>query len=155
MSERYKVSPATYLLLERDGDTEGSRELLLLRRAGTNYHAGDYSLIAGHLDPDESLAESMAREAQEEAGIKVDPADMQHVHTMHVRTEQPGDLTDERIDFYFTASSYEGEPQIMEPDKCDDMQWFPEDQLPANIIPKVADAIRKIRACETFSELGW
>lgn len=155
MPDRYCVSTATYLLLERENPSGGAKEILLLRRYHTGYHDGDYSLIAGHLDPDESLKQAMSREAKEEASIQVDPSNLEHVHTMHTRTEISGDLTDERLDFYFRATIFNGEPQIMEPDKCDDMGWFPDDRLPGNIIPKVIQAIQSIRAGETFSELGW
>lgn len=155
MTDRYRVAPAAYLLLEREGQAPAEKELLLLRRYNTGYRDGEYSLIAGHLDAGESLAQTLAREALEEAGIIIDPGALVHAHTMHARPEKPGDLGDERIDFYFTTSRYEGTPRIMEPDKCDGMAWFPEDRLPDNIIPKVREAIAHIRAGTHFSEVGW
>lgn len=58
----------------------------------------------------------------------------------------------EYIDFFLTAEKWEGEPQIMERDKCDDMSWYPIEQLPENMVPYLKQAIEKIRSGVTFSE---
>jgi 8-oxo-dGTP diphosphatase len=42
--------PASYLFLERDN------RILLLRRSNTGYEDGNYSLIAGHVEANESFS---------------------------------------------------------------------------------------------------
>src|SRR3546814_11973473 len=37
---------------------------------------------------------------------------------------------DERIDFFFTARAWSGEPRIVEPAKCADLRWCRLDDLP-------------------------
>ena len=37
-------------------------------------------------------------------------------------------------DLYFFVHAYEGTPSIMEPDKCDGLNWFPLDALPEDMI---------------------
>ena len=54
---------AVYLLLLREG------HVLLLRRHNTGYEDGNYSVIAGHVDPGERVTQALVREAAEEAGI--------------------------------------------------------------------------------------
>lgn len=54
---------SVYLILVKDG------KVLLLRRANTGYEDGNYGLVAGHLDGDESATTGMVREASEESGL--------------------------------------------------------------------------------------
>jgi NAD+ diphosphatase len=54
---------------------------LLIRQAV--YPAGMYSCVAGFVDPGESLAECVAREAAEEAGVEVDMTSVQLVGSGH------------------------------------------------------------------------
>ena len=42
-----------------------------------------------------------------------------------------------------------------EPRKCGELAFFPEGELPANIVPCVADAIRAISQGRYYSEAGW
>ena len=53
---------AVYLLLLREG------QVLLLRRHNTGYEDGNYSVIAGHVEPGERITQALVREAAEEAG---------------------------------------------------------------------------------------
>jgi len=149
MKQHFKIIPAVYVVL-RKGD-----KVLLSRRFNTGYADGQYSMIAGHLNGNEKLREAMAREAQEEAGINIDPSDLTLVHTMHLKSEIPGSSDDERIAFYFEPSHYTGKPRIMEPDKCDDMRWFKFDSLPETIINHVKQALDKIYQNIDYSEFGW
>ena len=85
---RFKLPVAVHLLLIREG------QVLLLRRFNTGYEDGNYSVVAGHLDGGEEVKEAMAREAREEAGIEIAPADLQVVGVMHRLSN------DERVDFF-------------------------------------------------------
>jgi len=148
MKQRFKLIPAVYLVLRR-GDT-----ILLARRVNTGYEDGKYGMVAGHVDRDEPLRTAMVREAWEEAGIKLQEDDLHLVHVMHRKSLVAG-AADERIDFYFAADIFSGEPQIMEPEKCDDMEWFHLGGLPENLTPEVAAALEAMKDSENFSEFGW
>ncbi len=149
MKQRFKLIPAVYLVLKRDNS------ILLLRRHNTGYRDGNYSLIAGHLDGDESLTAALAREAREEAGILINPEDLTFVHLMHLRSEIPNSTDDERMTIYFTTDRYEGTLCNAEPHKCDDLRWFAHSELPSNIIPHVRYALEKIERGIAYSEFGW
>ena len=142
-TERFKLISAVYLLLIKDG------KVLLLRRFQTGYEDGNYSLVAGHLNGGESMKSAMAREAKEEAGIVVDEADITHALTLHRLAN------DERVELFFTAKKWEGEITNMEPEKCDDLSWFPLDHLPENTIPYIRTVIEAYTKGETYVEVGW
>ena len=137
-TERHKLKVATYALLIRYGS------ILLSRRFQTGWQDGSYSLPAGHLDPHETIAQAAMREAHEEVGVTLRESDLCLVHTMH--------RMDLYIDFFFVAESWEGTPENNEPDKCDDVRWFPLDELPPNMVPSVRHAIGQYLRGIAFSE---
>ena len=141
--KRFTYIGSVYLILIHNG------QVLLSRRFNTGYEDGKYGLVAGHMDGNESPTTAMIREAREEVGLKLQARDLQMVHVMHRKQE------DERIDFFFTASKWEGEPVNMEPDRCDDLSWFPLSELPTNIIPFIQIALTHFKNKETYSEFGW
>jgi 8-oxo-dGTP diphosphatase len=144
--ERFKIIPAVYALFVRDG------KILLSRRFQTGWQDGNYSLPAGHLDGGENLRQAMAREALEEVGVKITPVDLEHILTMHRFT---GESDNERIDFFFLAKKWQGEIKNMEPEKCDDLSWFPLDELPKNMVSCVREAISCHRKGVKYCEFGW
>lgn len=141
--ERFKLIPAVYLILRRHD------EVLLLRRFNTGYQDGNYALIAGHLDGDELGKTATAREAKEEAGIDINPSDMTFVHVAH-RLGRNDDQ--ERVDFFYEASKWQGEVTNMEPNKCDDLSWYPINQLPDNMLPFVRLVLENVAQGISYSE---
>jgi ADP-ribose pyrophosphatase YjhB (NUDIX family) len=120
---KHTVIPAVHLFLIKEN------KILLARRFNTWFHDGDWSVTAGHVESGESPIEAMIREAQEEAGIQVDTKNLICSHVMSRIWR------DERVDFFFTCKNWTGEPEIMEPHKCDAMQWFEIEKIPDNIYP--------------------
>jgi hypothetical protein len=43
----------------------------------------------------------------------------------------------------------------MEPQKCDDLSWFPLDRLPEQMVPYVRRALDNYRRGTLFDTLGW
>jgi len=142
--EHFKLKSAAHLFLVRND------KILLLRRFNTGYKDGNYSVPAGHLDGGESVKAAMVRESLEEIGIIVRLDDLKVVHVMH-RIEDG----EERIDFFLTTTVWTGEPKNKEPNKCDELHWFPIDDMPSNVIPYIRSAIKDFKANSTFSEFGW
>lgn len=140
---RFKLIPEVHLLLRRD-DT-----ILMLRRFQTGYEDGNYSLVAGHVDGGETFKEAMIREAREEVGIVIDVDDLALALTMHRKA------SDERLSLFFEARKWTGKPQNMEPNKCDDLSWFQEHELPPNTAPYIAAAIKACQQNQHYSEFGW
>lgn len=133
-------------LLLRDGDN-----LLLGRRAGTKFAAGCYSLPAGHLELGESVQAALIREAHEELGIIIAAKDVTFTQVMH-NSYGLG-----RMAFFFEARAWAGEVTNREPQKCDDLRWFPLDALPEPMVPYIRQAIDSYRAGQTakLTFYGW
>ena len=142
--ERFKLIPAVYLLAIQD------EKVLLLRRFQTGYEDGNYSLVAGHLEGNETAHEAMIREAHEEAGISIVSDDLTHALTMH---RWCGDH--ERIDLFFYTSKWVGDVVNKEMHKCDDVRFAGFGQLPVNTIPYIRTAIECYRKGITYCEFGW
>ncbi|HEY6073956.1 MAG TPA: NUDIX domain-containing protein [Anaerolineales bacterium] len=136
--------PATvHLLFFRAG------EILLQRRLNTGYRDGEYSVPAGHLDGGETVIAAGIREASEEIGVHILPEALTFSSVMH-RHEG-----DERVDFFLLVEKWEGEPFNAEPEKCDDLRWFPLSSLPPNMVPYVRRAVQNHREGRHFDEFGW
>ena len=142
--ERFTLRSAVYLLLFRKA------RLFLLRRYNTGWMDGKYTLIAGHLDPKETIFEAMKREAFEETGIKVKISDLAPVTVLHRKSTDS-----EYIDFFFVAKKWSGEPKLKEPEKCDDIGWFPLSNLPENMLPYIKKVLENYSRGIAFSSFGW
>lgn len=136
--ERLKLKIAVYIIFIKDD------KVLLGRRVNTGWKDGYYGLPSGHLEENEGLVDALIRETKEETGVVLDSRDVDFVHVMHRWSNY--------ADFFFTAKQWSGDPQVMEKDKCDDMQWFPIGNLPKNTIPSVRFAIQNYQDGVKFSE---
>jgi 8-oxo-dGTP diphosphatase len=141
MRSRFPVTVHLFLI-RRD-------QILFSRRLNTGYRDGEYSVPAGHLDGGETVIDAALREAQEEIGLKLDPAQVHFCGVMH-RLED-----DERVDFFVTVASWTGEPFNNEPGKCDDLRWVAINSLPENTVPYVRRALHNHLTGTIFDEFGW
>lgn len=133
-----------HVILEKDG------KIFLIRRANTGYRDGCYSVPAGGVEKTEFATKTIVREAKEEAGITILESDLDFVHVLHmVKPNKP----DDRMQVFFTARLWTGEPHNAEPAKCDDAGWYVLDSLPENIVPYVKQALEHIKIKSYFSEI--
>jgi 8-oxo-dGTP diphosphatase len=101
-----------------------ARKVLLGRRRGS-HGAGSWAPPGGHIDEGEGPAETARREVLEETGLQIE----------HPRV---GPVTEDRfpegkqyLTTFVIADAPAGEPQNLEPDKCEGWEWFDWDALPA------------------------
>lgn len=107
--------------------------------------------MAGHCEM-ESVRAAVAREAAEEAGLRIDPSDLSLLHTVHLidrGSSQP------RIGLFFIPSRWHGTPEVLEPDRCTEWRFWPVNALPEDLVEYTRTAIRGIARGEAYSEMGW
>jgi len=112
---------------------DGNKVLLQLRE-GTGFMDGYWSIAAaGHVEPDEGSMDAVIREALEELGVELRPADV-HLFISALRQE-PFIGANEVVDDFYLTTCWSGTPQIMEPDRTADLRWFDISHLPQNVVP--------------------
>lgn len=116
---------------------------------------GQYGLVAGHGESGECFTDTIIREAKEEANIILKPEKLKVVHIIQRFEMRNNPELRERVDVFLSAEKWQGKIKIMEPNKCDDISWFPIDKLPENIIPYVKLAINNIRKKIFYCETGY
>jgi len=143
--ERFKPFAAVYLLLINNN------QVLLSKRFNTGFMDGFYSLPAGHLDEGETLTAALIRESQEEIGITpINPKLIQVVHRLPKTSEDRNYL-----DFFFLSTSWNGEINNLEPEKCDSVEWFDINSLPTKIIPDMIQVISNPGSKLTLTEINY
>jgi len=150
VTDRFTVVPASYVFLLREGDA--GREVLLQRRQNTGYMDDHWAAAAaGHVERGETAYDAARREAAEELGIT--DVDLRFELTMQ-RTQHDRPI-DERVDFFFTARSWSGEPRIVEPEKCADLRWCRFDALPDPVVPHEAHALAALGQGDPYLTFGF
>ena len=139
---QHGIPTAVHVLCEREG------EVLLMRRAGTGFFDGLYSLPGGHVEAGEAVGAAAVRELREETGLLLTAAELEWLGVVHRRSDT------NRIDFFVRAKRWTGEPRICEPDKCDRLEWHALDELPVPMVAYVEAALRQTCA-PWMLELGW
>jgi 8-oxo-dGTP pyrophosphatase MutT (NUDIX family) len=141
MTDRFVVVPASYVFFVREED--GRQQVLLQLRQGTGYMDDHWAAAAaGHVEQGESVFEAAAREAAEELGVT--DLELTPLCAMH-RTGRTGDPIDERVDYFLLATSWSGEPRIIETDKCADLRWFGLHDLPTPVVPHELQVLEGFR----------
>ncbi|GIF17480.1 ADP-ribose pyrophosphatase YjhB (NUDIX family) [Actinoplanes tereljensis] len=133
--------------------TRGARILLALRE-NTGYADGQWNLPSGKLELGEDALTGMAREAREEIGLRLTPADLRLAATVHIRN--PDGHT--RIGLVFATAldpSRHGTPINAEPHKCAAINWFPPAALPPDTVPYSAACVQAFLDEVPFARTGF
>ena len=116
MSELVRVGVAVVII--RDG------KILLGERIGS-HGANTWATPGGHLEMGEEIEACAIRETLEETGLEVS-----EVSPLGFSNDVFNSLNKHYLTLYVVAQGVEGEPEIMEPNKCLAWQWFGLDELP-------------------------
>ncbi len=99
---------------------------LLLGKRKNVYGDGTWGLPGGHLERGESMLAAAARELKEETGLKA-----QEISFVNLANNPRGNQENRHyIQLGFLAEGVAGEPQNLEPDRCEGWQWFDLKELP-------------------------
>lgn len=136
---------AVHLLFYRNEE-----EVLLLKRQNTGFEDGKWSVVAGRIDGGEEVIAAAIREAKEEAGVDIEPSQLDVVGVMHRKN-----TNSEWIDFYLKVKSWSGDISNCEPNKCEELSWFNVYEMPENMIAYIRQAIEKNHDHMWFESVGW
>jgi 8-oxo-dGTP diphosphatase len=112
--------------------------LVLLGRRKGSHGAGTWALPGGHLEFGESVEDCARRETAEETGLRLKmirlgpytndlmPSEGKHYVTVFVQ-----------------ASVEPGEPQVLEPEKCEGWSWFRWSELPENLFLPLKNLLKQ------------
>lgn len=120
-------------VVERDG------KVLLGRRKGA-HGAGDWATPGGHLEFGEQVKACAIRELMEETGLKADEESTRlgpWVENMMENGEK------HYITLFVFVDAPDGEPSLLEPEKCHGWEWFPWRALPAPLFPSTQSFINQ------------
>jgi 8-oxo-dGTP pyrophosphatase MutT (NUDIX family) len=141
MHPRFPVAVHVFLL--REG------RVLLIRRANTGFEDGRLSVVAGHVEPGESVTAAALRETREEVGLELARERLRIAGVMHRLSEEP------RIDFFFSCELGDETPENREPEKCSELVWAELGSLPHDTIAYVRAALANLDSGRWFDEHGW
>lgn len=98
----------------------GEGKVFLAKRGkNVSIHAGMWESPGGGVEFGETMAEAIAREVKEEHGIEVEVGEMLDM-VEHIALEEGKHW----IGPAFVCKITNGTPQILEPDKCEEIGWF-------------------------------
>lgn len=100
--------------------------VLLGRRRGS-HGAGYYAAPGGHIEFGESFEEAAKREVREETGLQITALKLLSVGN-YIFTSNGGER--HYIDIDFVCEAPEGEPELLEAEKCDGWEWYDLENLP-------------------------
>lgn len=86
---------------------------------------------SGHIEQGETPQEAVIRECREEIGIKVLKTDIHFKHVTYVTLSEGS-----YVYFYFKVTNICDEPQLIEKNKVEEIEWFNLSDLPENMMPE-------------------
>jgi len=138
--EREKFLSSVYMIIRKEN------KILLQRRTGTRLYCGFLALPAGHIDQGENVYETLTREAKEELDICITKSDIFDTFVVQRRSKIHGPY----YDVYFDIKSYVGDIKINEPNKCSELVWCEEENLPKDMIKFEREAIAMYKKGQKF-----
>ena len=118
-------------------------KILLGRRKGA-LGKGEYGLPGGHLEYMESFEECARREIGEETGIEI--KNIRFLSLTNLKKYAPKHY----VDIGLLADWKGGEPQVLEPEKCEGWGWYSPDALPAPLFAVTSNYIESIKTGKNY-----
>jgi 8-oxo-dGTP diphosphatase len=118
-------------------------KVLLGKRKG-KHGAGEYAWPGGHFEYMESFTDSAKREVMEETGMEID--NIRFLRLANLKEYAPKHY----VDIGLIADWKSGEPQLLEPEKCESWGWYEIDNLPKPLFATVDTFIEAYKGGTNF-----
>ena len=115
-------------------------QVLLGKRKGS-HASGLFSSPGGHLEFAQSFEEAVRKEVEEETGLKVRNPKIFFVDNNLGYIKEGKHY----ITLSFKTSDFEGEPQVLEPEKCEFWNWYSLDELPTPLTEWTERALKHLK----------
>lgn len=135
--EQHQVKVGIAVLVVKDG------RVLLGKRKGS-HGAGEYALPGGHLEHMESYEGCVRREVLEETGMDID--NIRFLLVANIKEYAPKHYAH----IGFVADWKSGEPQLMEPEKCEGWAWYDIESLPQPLFATLPAHIEAYKTGKNF-----
>lgn len=137
MSDSEIIKVGVGVMVLKDG------RVLLGKRCGT-HGAGEYAWPGGHMEYMESFEQTAKREVREEAGIEIE--NVRFLRLQNLKDYAPKHY----VDIGLIADWKSGEPQVMEPDRCEGWGWYEIDKLPQPLFKTILTYIEAYTTGRNF-----
>ncbi len=117
---------------------------ILLGKRKNAHGDGTYAWPGGHLEHLESIIGCAKREVKEETDLEIE--NVRFLRVYNFKEYAPKHY----LDICMVADWKNGEPKVMEPEKCESWAWYSLDQLPAPLFPVEPSAIEALRTGKNF-----
>jgi 8-oxo-dGTP pyrophosphatase MutT (NUDIX family) len=104
------------------------------------YYGGHWGFPSCHIEDDELPIAALVREVREEVSVEIFKDHTKFSYCSYRLC--PNNLV--YTDYFFTTDFYVGELQNLEPEKCEEISWFPLKALPSNVIPYLKAVLESI-----------
>jgi 8-oxo-dGTP diphosphatase len=125
------------VMILRDG------KVLLGKRKGS-HGAGEYAFPGGHLEYMESFKACAERESSEECGVKI--TNVRFLYLANLQKYAPKHY----VHIGLVADWKAGEPEVLEPEKCESWDWYDPDNLPNPIFETCRQSVECYRTGNNF-----
>jgi 8-oxo-dGTP diphosphatase len=117
---------------------------LLLGRRRNSHGAGEYASPGGHLEHLESFEACARREVREETGLEL--GEIRFLRLLNTTRYAPRHY----VDVSLVAEWRSGEPQVLEPHKVEQWDWYALDALPSPLFGMLETSVEALRNGRVF-----
>ena len=140
MKEEQRPKVGLGVLVIKDG------KVLMGKRKGS-HGEGEWAWPGGHLEHMESFETCAKREVMEETGMEIENVRFNRI--MNLKMYAPKHY----VDIGLLADWKSGEPKVLEPNKCEEWQWFSFDELPSPRFSACDTAIEAYKTGKNYFDL--
>ncbi len=119
------------VIIKRDGK-------ILLGKRKNAHGDGSWSFPGGHLEFNEDPKDCAEREVMEEVGINI-----KNMKTGPYTNDVFKKENKHYITLYILAELDSGEPEVLEPDKCERWEWFSWNNLPSPLFIPIQNLLKQ------------